>query len=124
MQCGGGAICVVRTAVCDGRPDCADGSDEDGCTVTCAPGEHQCSDGSACVPAQYRCDAQTDCRDGSDEEVRYPAAVVASQFATVSRGSFSLPHCALIPLFTLIVTIVTIKVQSSFFFRLTLFNGG
>ena len=69
VPCGGGPVCVVRTAVCDGEPDCPDGSDEDGCSVTCAPGEHQCSDGSACVPAQFRCDAERDCDDGSDEEV-------------------------------------------------------
>ncbi|KAF0300268.1 Prolow-density lipoprotein receptor-related protein 1 [Amphibalanus amphitrite] len=76
VPCGGGAICVQRTAVCDGQADCPDGSDEADCLTTCAPGEHQCSDGSECVPGQYRCDGQRDCGDGSDE-ADCPLPVVA-----------------------------------------------
>lgn len=47
---------------CDDEPDCADGSDEQGCV------DLECADGSGTYPEAYRCDGAPDCADGSDED--------------------------------------------------------
>jgi Low-density lipoprotein receptor domain class A len=60
FTCADGKIVGARQR-CDQEPDCADGSDEQGCVVfTCQNGQ--------IVPAESRCNGRTnDCGDGSDE---------------------------------------------------------
>lgn len=68
FRCGNGAyISIYRK--CDGRQDCADGADEQGCAVfTCANGQT--------IPADQRCDFAPQCNDGSDE-INCPTLVCA-----------------------------------------------
>ncbi|KAM6903050.1 uncharacterized protein FYW49_016557 [Xenentodon cancila] len=65
--CKDGLECVMYSHVCDGEPDCKDGSDEEGCDSLCKAGEFQCSHGNRCIPQEKVCDGQNDCRDQSDE---------------------------------------------------------
>jgi len=75
-------LCVNKSRVCDGAPDCVDGSDETETlcgkyqvtynkfklclTATCNRKEFQC-DNHRCIAKEWVCDGQADCRDVSDE---------------------------------------------------------
>ncbi|CAK1588065.1 unnamed protein product [Parnassius mnemosyne] len=65
--CGNGQ-CIPKSAVCDGKVDCSDRSDEDSCNQNgqCEPNEYQCSNGK-CVLKTWVCDSENDCGDNSDE---------------------------------------------------------
>nr|CAD7195790.1 unnamed protein product [Timema douglasi] len=66
--CRTGNQCVSRSAICDGRYDCQDFSDEDDCArKPCSRYEFRCENGP-CISIRLRCDGKVDCPfDTSDE---------------------------------------------------------
>ncbi|XP_054761824.2 delta-like protein C isoform X1 [Lytechinus pictus] len=69
-QCRDGS-CVVGQSLCDGIPDCSDGSDEIACSSMkpnsqCAIWEFECED-MTCIPRYKCCDRFRDCQKGEDE---------------------------------------------------------
>lgn len=73
FRCSSSGECLTQSLKCDGKPDCLDKSDEDGCdkmdkaVKICAFDEFKCSDGKQCIPIEQRCDHNNNCNDKSDE---------------------------------------------------------
>ncbi|XP_034057892.1 LOW QUALITY PROTEIN: low-density lipoprotein receptor-related protein 8 [Gymnodraco acuticeps] len=65
--CGDASECVSYQHVCDGEPDCKDGSDEDDCATACSEDQFQCAHGKKCIEKQQLCDGVPQCLDRSDE---------------------------------------------------------
>lgn len=99
FQCTNGQ-CVHEDEVCNGRRDCADGSDETATlcsTHYCPTYAFRCAYGG-CVPGKSRCNGVYDCVDGSDETQalcgRAPPQSTTSRPPVVNNrppGSCSIP---------------------------------
>jgi len=66
FSCASGGTCISQTRVCDGENDCADNSDEAGCSI-CQKERYRCPISSKCIPKSKFCDGTRDCPDGEDE---------------------------------------------------------
>ena len=61
--------CIHKSEICNGEPNCSDGSDEHSCSLgnRCEPNQFLCKN-TKCVDRTWRCDGEDDCGDKSDEE--------------------------------------------------------
>ncbi|CAF4485055.1 unnamed protein product, partial [Rotaria magnacalcarata] len=70
LICNSGLMCLEWRNICDGKQNCLDGKDEEGCDLLefneCELDEYRCDNGM-CIPEQYWLDGEFDCMDMSDE---------------------------------------------------------
>ncbi|XP_045601293.1 uncharacterized protein [Procambarus clarkii] len=98
--CHDSSDCIVLTTVCDGIPQCHDGSDESNCThIGCNYGDFRCATTDFCIPVSWMCDGADDCHDNSDEtncDTQHPSVTQVSSTgehleALAPLGQFPLP---------------------------------
>ncbi|XP_059170233.1 sortilin-related receptor-like [Physella acuta] len=88
-------MCVWKSWVCDGTPDCPQGDDERNCqnVTRCAPSEFQCVTDGGCIPFSKRCNNKVDCMDSSDELQCGTVASDCSIFNDHKEGCCNTPSC-------------------------------
>ncbi|KAL4234700.1 hypothetical protein ACF0H5_006342 [Mactra antiquata] len=63
-----GTGCIDKAHICDGIPDCSDGTDEVNCPFKCADGQYQCQGQvQRCISSAKFCDGTSDCPNNDDE---------------------------------------------------------